>query len=184
MRLPHMANRNCLAVVVLTSVLGTAAAESPLTSLKVYPPDINLETARDRQSFVAQAWFANGLSRDVTAEATVTLANPSLVKRDGNVLYPVADGSTEMAVAWGGKSVKLPIKVKDAKADRPISFKLDVMPIFMRPAAMSAHATERLAARMAFACRSSVSIPMAITIGSPTRSAAGTSIWRCPRRVS
>ncbi|MBO0697536.1 MAG: DUF1549 domain-containing protein [Zavarzinella sp.] len=121
-----------LAAVALAGIVGTAAADSPLTALEVYPPDINLETARDRQSFVVQAWFADGLSRDVTAEAKVAFANPALVKLDKNVVYPVADGSTEMTVEWGGKAVKLPVKVLAAVADRPVSFKLDVMPIFMR----------------------------------------------------
>ncbi|HKB01014.1 MAG TPA: DUF1549 and DUF1553 domain-containing protein [Gemmataceae bacterium] len=121
-----------LAVLALAGFVGTAAADSPVTALEVYPPDINLETARDRQSFVVQAWFADGLSRDVTSEAKVAFANPALVKLDKNIVYPVADGSTEMAVEWGGKQVKLPVKVLAAVADRPVSFKLDVMPIFMR----------------------------------------------------
>ena len=37
-----------------------------------------------------------------------------------------------MKVDYAGKTITLPVKIKDAKADRPISFKLDVMPIFMR----------------------------------------------------
>src|SRR5207302_11492057 len=44
---------------------------------------------------------------------------------------PVADGATELADSFSGRTVKGPVKVKDAKVDRPISFKLDVMPIFM-----------------------------------------------------
>jgi hypothetical protein len=59
-------HRYFIAAVALAGFVGTAAAQSPLTSLEVFPPDINLETARDRQSFVVQAWFADGLSRDVT----------------------------------------------------------------------------------------------------------------------
>ena len=47
--------RSLLAALALAGSLGTAAAESPLTALEVFPPDINLETARDRQSFVVQA---------------------------------------------------------------------------------------------------------------------------------
>lgn len=125
-------HRLLFAALALASALGTAAAQSPLTSLEVYPPDINLETARDRQSFVVQAWFADGLSRDVTDEAKVSLANPALAKLERNILYPASDGATEMTVEWGGKSVKLPVNVTQAKIDRPISFKLDVMPIFMR----------------------------------------------------
>src|SRR5262245_28298886 len=121
-----------LAALAFAGLCGTAAAEAPPTALEVSPPDINLETARDRQSFVVQAWFADGLSRDVTSEAKVAFAYPALVKLDKNIVYPVADGSTEMAVEWGGKQVKLPVKVLAAVADRPVSFKLDVMPIFMR----------------------------------------------------
>jgi hypothetical protein len=121
--------RTTLATLLLA---GTAMAQSPLTSLEVYPPDINLETSRDLQSVVVQAWFADGLSRDVTAEAKMALANPALAKLQGNVLTPTDNGQTELVVEWGGKKVPVPVKVKDAKADRPISFNLDVMPIFMR----------------------------------------------------
>ena len=35
-------------------------------------------------------------------------------------------------VEFGGQAVTAPVKVKDAKVDRPISFKLDVMPVFMK----------------------------------------------------
>src|SRR4051812_5956278 len=125
-------HRFLCASLVLASSVGMASAQSPLTSLEVYPPDINLETSRDRQSFVVQAWFADGLSRDVTAEAKVTVGNPMMARLDGNVVYPIADGTTELSVEWGGKSVKVPVKVTNAALDRPISFKLDVMPIFMR----------------------------------------------------
>lgn len=125
-------HRSLFAAFVIAATSGIAVAQAPMTSLEVFPPDINLETARDRQSFIVQAWFADGLSRDVTAEAKVAVANPALVKLNSNVVYPVADGATEMTVEWGGKSVKLPIKVSAAPIDRPISFKLDVMPVFMR----------------------------------------------------
>jgi hypothetical protein len=119
-------------LITTFAFVGTAAAQSPPTALEVYPPDINLETSRDRQSFVVQAWFADGLSRDVTAEAKVAVSNPMMVRLEGNVAYPIADGTTELSVEWGGKAVKLPVKVTGAAIDRPVSFKLDVMPVFMR----------------------------------------------------
>ncbi|MFL5339009.1 MAG: DUF1549 domain-containing protein [Gemmataceae bacterium] len=126
--------RFVLPAVLLASATVGGWAQSPaaLTSLDVFPPDINLTTARARQSFVVQALYADGLTRDVTAEAKVAFANPALVKLDKNVVYPVVDGATEMKVEFGGKAVAVKTTVKDAKAERPISFKLDVMPIFMR----------------------------------------------------
>ena len=68
-----------------------AGADLPL---EVSPPDVNLATSRSRQVFVVQATFADGITRDVTAEAKATLANPALAKLDKNVLTPLADGAT------------------------------------------------------------------------------------------
>src|SRR5438105_1675669 len=122
-----------LALVALATLSCTASAQAPvLTTLEVFPPDINMATSRARQSFIVKATFADGITRDVTAEAKVSFANPALVRLDKNVIYPVADGSTELKADLGGKTAAVPVKIASAKADRPISFKLDVMPVFMR----------------------------------------------------
>ncbi|RLS44712.1 MAG: hypothetical protein DWH81_00320, partial [Planctomycetota bacterium] len=60
-----------------------------LAELRVTPPDVNLATALDRQGIVVQAVFTDGITRDVTDQATWTLANPALVRREGNTLHPV-----------------------------------------------------------------------------------------------
>ena len=131
------------ALLVSTS-LGLRAADTPAPAaesvpkpetapspLSVFPPDVNLGTSRDRQAVIVQLLEADGITRDVTAEAKLTLEAP-LAKLDGNVLQPLADGETKLVVEHGGKSVAIPVRVKDAAAERPISFKLDVMPIFAR----------------------------------------------------
>jgi Protein of unknown function (DUF1549)/Protein of unknown function (DUF1553) len=118
----------------IVALLLTAAAGFAQTPAKiaVYPPDISLETARDRQSFVVQATYPDGLTRDVTEQAKLTVVNPAFAKLDKFVCLPVADGATELTVEFGGHTAKVPVKVAKAKEDRPISFKLDVMPVFMR----------------------------------------------------
>src|SRR5262245_41081502 len=122
-----------IALLCMVGVAVGARAQDPTpTALEVSPPQVSLLTARARQLVVVQATYADGVTRDVSAKANITLANPALVKCDKNVLTPVADGSTELVVEYGGKKAVVPVQVKDAKADRPISFKLDVMPIFMR----------------------------------------------------
>lgn len=118
-----------LSLSVLCALCGETAFAQQIA---VYPPDINLETSRDKQSFVVQLTQPDGITRDVTAHAQITFANPSLVKLDKFTVLPVADGATEMTVAFGGQTVKVPVKVVKAKEDRPISFKQDVMPVFMR----------------------------------------------------
>lgn len=111
------------------------AAPAPtagLASIRFFPEELYLTTARDRQSIVVQAIYADGITRDVTNEAAITVANPALLKRDGATFYPLADGATTLAVTFGGQSVAVPVKVAQAKVQPPLSFRLDVMPIFMR----------------------------------------------------
>src|SRR5438270_4299680 len=110
--------RIILATLCLMSAINAAVAETPaLTNLQVFPPDIKLQSNRGRQSFVVQASYADGITRDVTAEAKATLGNPALAKVDKNLLYPQADGATELKIEFGGRTVAVPIGVKDAKAD-------------------------------------------------------------------
>ncbi len=117
--------------LLLLMVAGMVQA-ADVASLSVYPADVQLNTNRDRATFVVQAVASDGITRDVTEEAQISFANASLVRREGDRLFPVADGQTTMTVAHGGQTVTVPVTVKQAAIDRPISFKLDVMPIFMR----------------------------------------------------
>jgi Protein of unknown function (DUF1549)/Protein of unknown function (DUF1553) len=109
-----------------------AQAKAPLSSINVFPSEISLTTARDRQSVVVQATFADGITRDVTKEATLLVADSKLVKRDGAVFYPASDGTTTLSVSFGGKTAAVPVKVAQATVTPPLSFRLDVMPVFMR----------------------------------------------------
>ena len=114
----------------LSRVNGADAPE--LVKITAFPGDIQLSTQRDRQSVIVQALYSNGLTRDVSSEAEYSLADPTLAKLDAGTVLPVKDGATELRIALAGKSISLPITVKDAAVDRPVSFKLDIMPIFMK----------------------------------------------------
>src|SRR5687768_14258213 len=103
-----------------------AAAAAPFA---VYPADIALETSRDYQNIVVQVTRPDGVTNDVTAEAKITLSDPKLAKVEGSTIRPLADGTGEVVINYGGHSTKLPLTVKQAQADRPTSFRLDVMPV-------------------------------------------------------
>jgi hypothetical protein len=113
-------------------IASSVALAADLAEVRVSPPEISLTTSRARQSVVVQAVYADGITRDVTDQATWTFANEGLTRRDGNFLYPVADGETQLTVAFEGSSVAVPVKVQRAAEARPVSFKLDIMPIFMK----------------------------------------------------
>jgi hypothetical protein len=118
--------------MLLTMLAAVAPSTIAAPTLKVFPDAVNLETSRDHQSLVVQLTQDDGITRDVTADAQLTPADAKLLKIDKNVLRPVADGTTTLTVKHGDQSVSVPVTVKDAAKDRPISFKLDVMPLFMR----------------------------------------------------
>ena len=62
----------------------------------------------------------------------ITPADARLANRDGATFSPLADGSSTVSVVFGGKTVTVPLKVTQATVDPPLSFRLDVMPIFMK----------------------------------------------------
>ncbi len=101
-------------------------------SIAVFPPDVNVQSSRGKQRIIVQASYADGITRDVTAQAKVTISDPKIAKIVNLEVLPVGDGKCSIAVEFEGKSTQVPVDVKDAIKDRPISFKLDVMPIFLR----------------------------------------------------
>lgn len=120
------------AITLLIGIAPVSAQEPAVKELRVFPPQLTLLTAKDRQLLVVQAVYSDGLMRDVTSRATLTFANPALVRREANTLWAAADGETELKVEFGGQMLTVPVKVEKAAQPRPISFKLDVMPIFMK----------------------------------------------------
>ena len=114
----------------------TTAPASPvnrqLTRLEILPPQVTLSTRQSRQVVAVQATYSDGITEDVTAQAKPRLSNTGLARWEKNVLYPVADGECELIVEHGGRAVTAPVKVTKAGEERPISFRLDVMPVFMR----------------------------------------------------
>lgn len=140
MRITPLWKANLLVAVALSCLLQAPvqaeeeaqSAPAAPAQLNVYPADAKLTTSRDRQSFIVQAVLPNGLTQDVTAEATFNLADPSLAKFENATLYPLVDGATQLHVEFAGLKVDVPVEVQQAATDRPISFKLDIMPVFMK----------------------------------------------------
>jgi len=118
------------AILLLASATSIQAI-APV-SIAVFPPDVNMQSARGKQRIIVQASYADGVTRDVTAQAKVTISDPKIAKIVNLEVLPVGDGKCSIAVEFEGKTTQIPVDVKDAIKDRPISFKLDVMPIFLR----------------------------------------------------
>lgn len=122
----------CLAIALSPIASKSFAGETKPTAIHVYPVEVKLTTQRDRQSVIVQAVYPDGITRDVTSQAKFTLSNPDFAGLDKNTLHPKADGRTTLKVLYGDLGTDVPLEVQQASVDRPISFKLDVMPIFLK----------------------------------------------------
>ncbi len=118
--------------LLLAALTMDANAARELVKVEVFPTDVTLLHARDRQNLIVQATYNDGVTRDISAEAKYTFGNPALTKKTGNLITPVADGGTELKIEFSGQTLTVPVIVKDATKERPVSFKNDVMPIFLR----------------------------------------------------
>ncbi|MDP6795896.1 MAG: DUF1549 domain-containing protein [Verrucomicrobiota bacterium] len=107
-------------------------AAKPLKSIGVFPAKVTLETAADSHTLVAMATYGDDTTRDITGDAVFRLSKPGIAELHGTQLKPSADGETQVHVSFGGREMIVPVKVMDAAKPRPVSFRLDVMPVFMR----------------------------------------------------
>ena len=112
-----------------------AAPSAPSASpapFEIFPADINLNTAAGYQSVVARITRPDGITQDVTDEAKFELADAKIARLERNVVRPVGDGQTILKITFQNQTITAPVVVKNATVERPISFRLDVMPVFMR----------------------------------------------------
>jgi len=121
----------------------SAALNAPEPAFEVFPSDINLRTSRDRQGIVVRVTEENGVHRDVTADAQFSFGKEGVARIEKGVVLPAADGETNLKIEWQGKSAEVPVKVEQSQVDRPISFRLDVMPVFMKAECNRCHGAAR-----------------------------------------
>src|SRR5437773_5023392 len=67
--------KSLIALAITFALVATAAAEGKITSIAVYPPDINLSTNADLQRFIVVATRDDGVTLDVTQQAAIKLAD-------------------------------------------------------------------------------------------------------------
>ena len=108
------------------------AVAKKIIQLEAYPQKILLQTEEDFNSIVVQAKYGDDVTRDVTRESSFSLSQAGIVEWKDMILHPLKDGKTELKITFQGLSKTIPVEVKGAATERPVSFKLDVMPIFMK----------------------------------------------------
>lgn len=117
----------------LKAIADLQAKLPTLKRLEILPEKFSLETKRDAHRVIVFATFQDATTKDVSGLCDLKVVDPKIATLSGLDLKPVADaGATELTATLGGQTVKAQIEVKGGQQDRPISFRLDCMPVFMR----------------------------------------------------
>jgi hypothetical protein len=109
---------------------GKPEVVADVTSLAVYPSEIVLDDGDDYQGVIAVATRANGVTLDVSDQVEWIVEGAA--RLEGTRLLPVADGATVLRASYGAHQAEAPVKVVGVANHPPVSFRHDVMPIFLR----------------------------------------------------
>ena len=113
-------------------VLRNKSKNKQLVSIMTYPKSITLKTQEDFNSVVLVATYSDDVTRDVTFESSMWLENSAIADFRDKILYPKQQGETKLLAEFDGKRIEVPVVVTEPTIPRPVSFKLDVMPVFMK----------------------------------------------------
>ncbi len=103
---------------------------SPINSpsnLQVYPTEIVLADSRSRQQMAVSANDEQNTTRDWTRHARLTSSNPKVAEIRSGVVFPMADGETEVVVEVGSQRQAIPVRVSNVAKPRKIEFESEVL---------------------------------------------------------
>ena len=101
-----------------------------VAALTVSPASVILSGPRAQARLLVSATLADGSQIDVTDKAVFVPVRPDAVRVDADgVLHPRKDGATAVRVAYGGRSVRATVSVRNAQGRVPVSFTNEIEPI-------------------------------------------------------
>lgn len=128
-------------IVVALTVAMVALAHSTVAwsqknrtaaELNVFPKTIVLDGARGSQAVIGQLVYDDEITSGVTDQIHLEIADQKIARIESGKVYPVSDGVTMLTVSVGNFSETIPVTVQNSDSDPPISFQLDVMPVFSK----------------------------------------------------
>jgi hypothetical protein len=132
--------RACYGLLLALAVLSPAARATPPTdldkratlvgqpyALAVEPESITLSGPRARQQVVVTGRYADGSLRDLSPFCEITAEGGLAVAEDGGYLRPLRNGAGTLVVAAGGKTVGVPLVVKELEQPQPVSFRTELI---------------------------------------------------------
>jgi hypothetical protein len=95
--------------------------------IEVYPLEIALDGKKDRRQLVITGYDESKSARDWTHDVQLTSANPKVAEVRGTVVYPIANGESEVVVQHGQLRQSIPVRVTNIDAKRRTAFESEVL---------------------------------------------------------
>jgi hypothetical protein len=120
-------------------------------TVAVYPEKLSLTGSDDAAQLIVTATLNDGRLADLTHDSQYTVADgKSAAVLAGGRIVPRGNGTTEVVVAFGGKSVRVPLAVKGMGENLPLNFTNQVVPIFTKLGCNSGGCHGKLAGQNGF----------------------------------
>jgi len=117
----------CVVLVFNTREVRVLAQAIPEFDLHVYPSQILLDDPLSRQQIIVMGKDGQGMARDWTRSASAVIADASIAEIRGGVVFPLAEGSTELLIEVADQQRILPITVSQQSQQRGVHFESEVL---------------------------------------------------------
>ncbi len=98
------------------------------TELRIYPEVITLDHKSDYQNIVAQVFYDDLSTQDISSNFNITFQNPQICDLREDILYPKENGGTLATISYGELKKEIQIQVNNVETKSKVSFNLDVIP--------------------------------------------------------
>jgi uncharacterized protein DUF1553/uncharacterized protein DUF1549/hyaluronate lyase-like protein len=129
--------RHCLIATIGLAIIGASASadgpvQTPAGPLTVVPAAVKLTDTRQPQSLLVLAKTQDGFALDLTDQATVKVVDESIAAVDRGWVQPLKSGETKIVIQAAGQTIEVPLAVTLPAAERPYSFRHEVMPVLSK----------------------------------------------------
>jgi len=122
-----------------------------IKSVAIHPEKVSLTGSDDAAQLVVTATLNDGRLADLTSDSQYAVVDgKSAVVLAGGRVMPRANGTSEIVVSFGGKSVRVPLVVKGMDESLPLNFTNQVVPIFTKLGCNSGGCHGKLAGQNGF----------------------------------
>jgi hypothetical protein len=129
----HASIRPLIACLLWNGLVGLAHAETTVVEVAASPGTVRLSGPGASYSLLVNGKTADGRWIDLTHEARFHRLKPGVVEvTAAGVVKAVADGSATVVIEAGGRTLKIPVNVRDSARPRAFHFETDIIPLFSR----------------------------------------------------